>query len=234
MSVTLASMNAAGLGRAATLRVSPAARLRAVSRPARLSSGRVAPGGSRVAPVTRAAVDATVAYAVAQQNLVFAALVAAECVYQQGNLPADYEGRPELPKIALPCGLFAGAFALIQTDQTVLSPGGLALGAVACFFSGKYFLDRYDAIVPDGMDWPGPRVFPGTGIIFSLFVFLANVAEAMHASGDLARRADPSDRLSRPKTYFDAKTVENHVRLAAHAAPRSPRHAPRPSPCTAR
>jgi len=47
-------------------------------------------------------------------------------------------------------------------------------------------------------------------------VFLANVAEAMHASGDLARRADPSDRLSRPKTYFDAKTVENHVRLAAH------------------
>ena len=113
-------------------------------------------------------------YAVAQQNLVFAALVAAECVYQQGNLPADYEGRPELPKIALPCGLFAGAFALIQTDQTVLSPGGLALGAVACFFSGKYFLDRYDAIVPDGMDWPGPRVFPGTGIIFSLFVFLAN------------------------------------------------------------
>ena len=178
MSVTLASMNATGLGRAATLRVSPAARLRAVSRPARLPSGRMGPGGSsrsRIAPVTRAAVDATVAYAVAQQNLVFAALVAAECVYQQGNLPADYKGRPELPKIALPCGLFAGAFALIQTDQTVLSPGGLALGAVACFFSGKYFLDRYDAIVPDGMDWPGPRVFPGTGIIFSLFVFLANV-----------------------------------------------------------
>ena len=27
----------------------------------------------------------------------------------------------------------------------------------------------------DGMDWPGPRVFPGTGILFSLFVFLANV-----------------------------------------------------------
>ena len=179
MSVTLASMNATGLGRAATLRVSPAARLRAVSRPARLSSGPRRPGRGPTTcesrAVTRAAVDATVAYAVAQQNLVFAALVAAECVYQQGNLPADYEGRPELPKIALPCGLFAGAFALIQTDQTVLSPGGLALGAVACFFSGKYFLDRYDAIVPDGMDWPGPRVFPGTGIIFSLFVFLANV-----------------------------------------------------------
>ena len=54
-------------------------------------------------------------------------------------------------------------------------------------------------------------------------VFLANVAEAMHASGDLARRADPSDRLSRPKTYFDAKTVENHVRLAAHWRLNKPR-----------
>ena len=54
-------------------------------------------------------------------------------------------------------------------------------------------------------------------------MFLANVAEAMHASGDLARRADPSDRLSRPKTYFDAKTVENHVRLAAHWRLNKPR-----------
>ena len=54
-------------------------------------------------------------------------------------------------------------------------------------------------------------------------VFLANVAEAMHASGDLARRADPSDRLSRPKTYFDAKTVANHVRLAAHWRLNKPR-----------
>ena len=54
-------------------------------------------------------------------------------------------------------------------------------------------------------------------------VFLANVAEAMHAARDLARRADPSDRLSRPKTYFDAKTVENHVRLAAHWRLNKPR-----------
>ena len=174
MSLTLASMNAAAVGRGSALRASPTKSLRVAPRSA-LSTGRLGVSRNRCAPVTRAAVDATVAYAVAQQNLVFAALVAAECVYQQGNLPEDYKGRPSLPKIALPCGLFAGAFALIQTDQTVLSPGGLILGAVACGISGKYFLDRYDAIVPDGMDWPGPRVYPGTGILFSLFVFLANV-----------------------------------------------------------
>jgi len=189
MSLTIASINAACPGRAAMLRASPAARLRAVSRTGtRLCTGRVAPNLSRRAcVVTRAAVDANVAYAVAQQNLVFAALVAAECVYQQGNLPADYKGRPDFAKIALPCGMFAGAFALIQSDQTVLSPGGLALGAVACLFSGKYFLDRYDALVPDGMDWPGPRVFPGTGIIFSLFVFLANVEALPRILNDYAR-----------------------------------------------
>ncbi len=25
------------------------------------------------------------------------------------------------------------------------------------------------------MDWPGPRVYPGTGILFALFALLANV-----------------------------------------------------------
>ena len=177
MSVSLTSMHGVGLGRASSRRASPTAHLRGgprgVSSIGRLGGAR---GRGRHAPVvTRAAVDATVAYAVAQQNLVFAALVACECLYQGSNLPDDYKGKPSLPQVALPCGLFAAAFALIQTDQTVLTPGGLCVGAVACFFSGKYFLDRYDAIVPDGMDWPGPRVYPGTGLIFSLFVFLANV-----------------------------------------------------------
>ena len=69
----------------------------------------------------RAAVDASVAYAVAQQDLFFAALVAVEAVYQQGNLPADFKGRPELPNIAVPCGLLVGSFALIQSDAAIVS-----------------------------------------------------------------------------------------------------------------
>ena len=123
----------------------------------------------------RAAVDPTVAYAVAQQDLFFAALVAGECAYQQGNLPADFKGRPEFKDIALPCGLLVGSFLAIQTDNGIVTPGGLVLGAAACGLAGKMFLDRFDAIDDDGMDWPGPRVFPGTGILFALFAFLANV-----------------------------------------------------------
>ena len=111
----------------------------------------------------------------AQQDLFFAAVVAGECAYQQGNLPADFKGRPEFKDIALPCGLLVGSFLAIQTDNGIVTPGGLVLGAAACGLAGKMFLDRFDAIDDDGMDWPGPRVFPGTGILFALFAFLANV-----------------------------------------------------------
>ena len=102
-------------------------------------------------------------------------MVAGECAYQQGNLPADFKGRPEFKDIALPCGLLVGSFLAIQTDNGIVTPGGLVLGAAACGLAGKMFLDRFDAIDDDGMDWPGPRVFPGTGILFALFAFLANV-----------------------------------------------------------
>uniref|UniRef100_A0A7S0X8K4 Uncharacterized protein n=1 Tax=Mantoniella antarctica TaxID=81844 RepID=A0A7S0X8K4_9CHLO len=158
----------------------------------RLSSVRRAPKALRARPALvtrrgdrthdlttpRAAVEISVAYAVAQQDLFFAATVAGECLYQQSNLPSDFKGRPEFPKIVLPCALLVGSFVAIQTDNSVLSPGGLVLGCAASILSGKMFLERFDAIKDDGMDWPGPRIFPGTGILFSLFVFLAN-AEAL-------------------------------------------------------
>jgi hypothetical protein len=73
---------------------------------------------------TRAAVDVSVAYAVAQQDLFFAACVAGETLYQQGNMPSDFKGRPTFQSIALPCGLLVGAFLAIQTDNAVVSPGG--------------------------------------------------------------------------------------------------------------
>jgi hypothetical protein len=34
----------------------------------------------------------------------------------------------------------------------------LILGAVACLYAGKQFLDRFDTIEDDGLDWPGPKV----------------------------------------------------------------------------
>lgn len=71
-----------------------------------------------------------------------------------------------------------------------------------------------------GGDDPLPRFFASRVKRYETtdapLVFLANVAEAMHGSGDLARRVESAPVSSKPKTYFDAKTVENHVRLAAH------------------
>ena len=85
----------------------------------------------------RAAVDPTIAYAVAQQDLFFAAVVAGECAYQQGNLPADFKGRPEFKDIALPCGILVASFLAIQTDNGVVTPGGLILGAAGCVLAGE-------------------------------------------------------------------------------------------------
>ena len=146
----------------------PAARCGAPARPSAVR-------GRAASVSVRAAVDPTVAYAVAQQDLFFAAVVAGECAYQQGNLPADFKGRPEFKDIALPCGMLVASFLAIQTDNGVVTPGGLILGAAGCVLAGKMYLDRFDAIDDDGMDWPGPRVFPGTGILFALFALLANV-----------------------------------------------------------
>ena len=160
MSITLASMNATGLGRAAAFASRPP-RVSARS-PPRASPAAASPraGPRSVAPVTRAAVDATVAYAVAQRNLVFAALVAAECVYQQGNL-RGLRGPPGAAQDRASLRLVRRRVRADQTDQTVFARRTRA-GRGGVFFSGKYFLDRYDAIVPDDMDWPG-RGLPGDG-----------------------------------------------------------------------
>jgi hypothetical protein len=42
--------------------------------------------------------------------------------------------------------LFPQSFVAIQTDNSVLSPGGLVLGCAASILSGKMFLERFDAI----------------------------------------------------------------------------------------
>eukprot|EP00227_Mantoniella_beaufortii_P019630 CAMPEP_0197589268 /NCGR_PEP_ID=MMETSP1326-20131121/10273_1 /TAXON_ID=1155430 /ORGANISM="Genus nov. species nov., Strain RCC2288" /LENGTH=187 /DNA_ID=CAMNT_0043154185 /DNA_START=13 /DNA_END=576 /DNA_ORIENTATION=- len=176
MSLTIASLCPGALSaapsKAASLRSSRrcTAALRSAARsPTATTLGR------RGAVKTSAMVDASIAYAVAQQDLFFAVLVGAECAYQLGSLPSDYPGRPSLPNIVLPCGLLVGSFALIQTDQDIITQGGLVLGAVACVIAAKVFLDRFDAIKDDGMDWPGPRIYPGSGMILSLFAMLANV-----------------------------------------------------------
>ena len=53
-----------------------------------------------------------------------------------------------------------------------LAPAAACLAALLTLAPGGA---RGDAIDDDGMDWPGPRIFPGTGLLFSLFVLLADL-----------------------------------------------------------
>ena len=148
-------------------------RRRAWRRQARPSAVR----GRAASVSVRAAVDDE-AYAVAQQDLFFAAVVAGECAYQRKKPSRGLQGQAGVQGCRLPCGILVASFLAIQTDNGVVTPGGLIRSptfAVVRAARLVMFLDRFDAIEDDGMDWPGPRVFPGTGILFALFALLANV-----------------------------------------------------------
>ena len=72
-------------------------------------------------------------------------------------------------------GALCGAFALIQSDNELASPAGLALGAVATLALGYQYAKRFDETPRNPLEWPGPRLMPTLGVLFSLFAFLANV-----------------------------------------------------------
>lgn len=120
------------------------------------------------------AIDPQVALAVAQQNLSLALVLGAEGVLNSQRMPSDFIGRPDLPKLAPGIAGCATAFALINSDNDVVTPIGLAVGAVACLYVIKIEFDRFNETKDDPLDWPGPKVFPGGLMVFGLLQFLTN------------------------------------------------------------
>ena len=120
------------------------------------------------------AIDPQVALAVAQQNLSLALVLGAEGVLNSQRMPSDFIGRPDLPKLAPGIAGCAAAFALINSDNDVVTPIGLAVGAVACLYVIKIEFDRLNETKDDPLDWPGPKVFPGGLLVFGLLQFLTN------------------------------------------------------------
>jgi len=121
------------------------------------------------------AVDANVAYAVAQQDVALALCVMGEALNARENVAEGTPGRPNLAFVGPASGALCGAFALIQSDNELASPAGLVLGAVATLALGYGYAKRFDETPRNPLEWPGPRLMPTLGVIFSLFAFLANV-----------------------------------------------------------
>lgn len=120
------------------------------------------------------AIDPQVALAVAQQNLSLALVLGAEGVLNSQRMPSDFIGRPDLPKLAPGIAGCATAFALINSDNDVVTPIGLAVGALACLYVIKIEFDRLNETKDDPLDWPGPKVFPGGLMLFGLLQFITN------------------------------------------------------------
>jgi len=120
-------------------------------------------------------VDASVAYAVAQQNVGFAACVALDALASQESIKPGTPGRPNLAFVLPACASLVGSFALIQSDGDALTPVGLALGTATSLALLKQYVDRFDQTPRNALEWPGPRLMPTIGILFSIFALTANV-----------------------------------------------------------
>ena len=129
----------------------------------------------RSTTVRTGAVDASIAYAVAQQDVALALCVAVEAANAMENASEGTPGRPSGGFVGGACGALVASFALIQTDNELTTPAGLALACLTTLALGKQYVDRFDATPRNALEWPGPRVFPALGVAFSLFAFLANV-----------------------------------------------------------
>ena len=129
----------------------------------------------RSTTVRTSAVDASIAYAVAQQDVALALCVAVEAANAMENAREGTPGRPSGGFVGGACGALVASFALIQTDNELTTPAGLALACLTTLALGKQYVERFDATPRNALEWPGPRLFPALGVAFSLFAFLANV-----------------------------------------------------------
>jgi len=135
-------------------------------------------GTTRGTTTRTRAVDVGVATAVAQQDLALAVCVISEAVVTRERVAEGTPGRPDLGFVGRGCGALVGAFALIQSDNELATPTGLVLAAAATLGLGYQYARRFDETPRNPLEWPGPRLYPTLGVMFSLFAFLAN-AEAL-------------------------------------------------------
>jgi hypothetical protein len=148
------------------------------------TSAVVTPTRARARDATRGtttmtrAVDVGVATAVAQQDVAFAVCVLGEAFATRERVAEGTPGRPNLGFVGPASGALVGAFALIQSDNELTTPTGLALAATATLALGYQYARRFDETPRNPLEWPGPRLYPTLGVMFSLFAFLAN-AEAL-------------------------------------------------------
>jgi len=122
---------------------------------------------------TTAVIDPQVAIAVSQQQAGFAILVGAEGAFNYLETEAGTPGRPEVSNIALIGGAsFLTSFA-IHSGNDLLTPISLVAALGLNAFSMYSYFNRYSDTPPDPLQWPGPKVWPGTLLVASFFVFLA-------------------------------------------------------------
>jgi len=130
-------------------------------------------GARRLQPVR--ALDPSVCLSVAQEEIAFAAALAAE-TYLTAKKKKELTGEDtNFVHPAAVIGVILLSSGLIQTQNDLLGKVGFLFSSIAAFaVIGKYakrFLEAGEGAIDD---WPGPKAVPAFGIFMSLMAFLAS------------------------------------------------------------
>uniref|UniRef100_A0A7S1SYK8 Uncharacterized protein n=1 Tax=Tetraselmis chuii TaxID=63592 RepID=A0A7S1SYK8_9CHLO len=121
----------------------------------------------RTVQVCRAALDSSVTLAVTQQLTALGVYVGAEAGVSLVTLKSDATGRPFIPIVA------AGIVGLLATAQIIpeeaTTSTGLIAGSAICAALMAYSAKRALDTKHDPAEWPGPKAWPVSAAISSLF-----------------------------------------------------------------
>jgi len=123
--------------------------------------------------VTTAAVDSSVAIAIAQQQFGLAIVLGGEGAFSYFDNEEGTKGRPEVASIG---PLIGGAILtgiLINTGVEFVTPAALVAGLGLDAYAGYVCYQRFVATEMDPLDWPGAKVWPGVSLLACFLVFSA-------------------------------------------------------------
>lgn len=124
-----------------------------------------------------ASLDSSSAFAIAQQGVMFAAVVGGEAAFT-GLTKEKPQGKPELiPTLAGVGGSLVAAL-LLQVDAVQVVGAIFGLG-VAGVMMGVY-IKRFQQTEYDPLDWPGAKTWPAVMCLVSFFA-LAAFAQGLRA-----------------------------------------------------
>jgi hypothetical protein len=128
--------------------------------------------GARSAVITKAALDSSSTYAIAQQAVAFAAVAGAEAAYTGLNGREGTPGLPQKTPTLIGCGGSVASAILVSVSPAVAIAGCLA-GLGSSGYMLYTYVQRFKDTPMRPEDWPGAKSWPAVMCLITFFIFMA-------------------------------------------------------------